>query len=258
VSNVNQNECLGLESEDTFSEPQIARTICEVLGNDHSPVFLSSSMACRDFDNYSGPVNVQAVANDDVPVGQLRRIGCNRGANGIDGVLSTAAGFAACSATEGHPVTVLIGDIACLHDVSGLAIAAGCQPVTFFISHTFFPSFFCSLYLVSCLQGSRGLISSFPGGGKVGKIVCVNNSGGAIFSFLAAAKYKSSSSPDFFTPLLDTPHDINISLIADAVLTGELVVDGSKRRAVRVSNATALRAALGKDADHVADVPLKT
>lgn len=78
--------------------------------------------------------------------------------------------------------------------------------------------------------------------------MCVNNSGGAIFSFLAAAKYKSSSSPDFFTPLLDTPHDINISLIADAVLTGELVVDGSKRRAVRVSNASELRAALADSA----------
>ena len=122
VNHVNQNECLKLEKEDTFSEPLIARTICEVLGNDFSPVFLSSSMACRDFDNYSGPSN-------DASVGSLRRISCNRGANGIDGVLSTAAGFAACAATANHPVTVLIGDIACLHDVSGLGIAAGCQPV---------------------------------------------------------------------------------------------------------------------------------
>jgi 2-succinyl-6-hydroxy-2,4-cyclohexadiene-1-carboxylate synthase len=94
------------------------------------------------------------------------------------------------------------------------------------------------------IQGSRGLISPFPSGGKVGKVVCINNSGGAIFSFLAAAKYKNSSSPDFFTPLLDTPHDINISLIAEALLTGEVVVDGLKRQAVRVSNATELRAAL--------------
>ena len=245
VNHVNQNECIYLENDDTFSEPQIARTIFEVLGNDHSPVFLSSSMACRDFDNYSGPVNIQALSNEDVPLGQLRRIGCNRGANGIDGVLSTAAGFAACSATEGHPVTVLIGDIACLHDVSGLGIAAGCQPVTI-ISHTCTIVLFL-IFINFCFQGSRGLISSFPGGGKVGKIVCVNNSGGAIFSFLAAAKYKNSSSPDFFTPLLDTPHDINISLIADALLTGEMVADGSKRRAVRVSNASELRTALANN-----------
>jgi hypothetical protein len=37
--------------------------------------------------------------------------------------------------------------------------------------------------------GNVGALSVL-GGGRVGKIVCVNNSGGAIFSFLPAAKHR--------------------------------------------------------------------
>src|SRR5439155_1806896 len=45
---------------------------------------------------------------------------CQRGANGIDGIVAGAAGSAA--AQEG-PVTVLVGDVSFLHDLTGLALA---------------------------------------------------------------------------------------------------------------------------------------
>lgn len=50
----------------------------------------------------------------------------------------------------------------------------------------------------------------------MGKIVCVNNSGGAIFSFLPAANHRE----DFFSPFLDTPHNLNLSAIAAGLLGG--------------------------------------
>ena len=189
----------------SFSEPQIAM-ILQSEGDGCCPVFLSSSMACRDFDGFTGLYNdLKGCANEGT-----RRVGCNRGANGIDGVISSAVGYAYGCSSDARPVTVLVGDVATLHDVSAIAIAAGASP------------------------GSLGYLSVM-GGGRVGKIVCVNNSGGAIFSFLPASEYRN----DFFSPFLDTPHSLDLSRIASA-LSG----CSPTLRCERVTSAAELRAAL--------------
>jgi 2-succinyl-5-enolpyruvyl-6-hydroxy-3-cyclohexene-1-carboxylate synthase len=87
-----------------FCEPAIARFLAESLAG-HAPLVVSSSMPIRDVEWFgragSEPLTVLA----------------NRGANGIDGVVSTAMGAA--SAGLG-PVVALVGDLAFLHDVSAL------------------------------------------------------------------------------------------------------------------------------------------
>ena len=85
------------------TEPGVARSVLEVL-DDGSALVVSSSMPVRDLEWYGRPrsgVDVYA----------------NRGANGIDGVASTAVGAALAS---GRPTTCLIGDVAFLHDSNAL------------------------------------------------------------------------------------------------------------------------------------------
>ena len=62
------------------------------------------------------------------------------------------------------------------------------------------------------------------------KIVCINNSGGAIFSFLPIKQQT-----DVFTPYFDTPHNQNFCAIVNAMRPGS---------AVRVRDRPALEAAL--------------
>ncbi|MEK5232973.1 2-succinyl-5-enolpyruvyl-6-hydroxy-3-cyclohexene-1-carboxylic-acid synthase [Lysinibacillus sp. FSL K6-0232] len=72
---------------------------------DGSDIFVSSSMPIRDIDTFL------------LPTPKDLRIFANRGANGIDGVVSTALGFSQANDRETY---LLIGDLAFLHDINGL------------------------------------------------------------------------------------------------------------------------------------------
>lgn len=92
----------GVLADEPLSEPAVARHLTRALPPGAALV-ASSSMPVRDVEWFG-------TARADV------RHLANRGANGIDGVVSTAVGVAA----AGVRTTLLIGDIAFLHDSNGL------------------------------------------------------------------------------------------------------------------------------------------
>jgi 2-succinyl-5-enolpyruvyl-6-hydroxy-3-cyclohexene-1-carboxylate synthase len=93
------DEVLGQE----LSEPAVARGLTEWLPGE-ATMFVASSMPIRDVEEF---VRVP----QDAP-----RVLSNRGANGIDGTVSSAFGVASVSG----PVVLLIGDVALAHDIGGL------------------------------------------------------------------------------------------------------------------------------------------
>jgi 2-succinyl-5-enolpyruvyl-6-hydroxy-3-cyclohexene-1-carboxylate synthase len=114
-------------------EPALARTVAATAAPGTTLV-VSSSMPVRDLEWYGAP-------RDGL------RVLANRGANGIDGVVSTGVGVALAT---GGPTTVLVGDVAFLHDANGL-LGLPARPVDL-------------------------------------TIVVVDNRGGGIFSFLPQAR----------------------------------------------------------------------
>jgi 2-succinyl-5-enolpyruvyl-6-hydroxy-3-cyclohexene-1-carboxylate synthase len=75
--------------------------------NDGELVYTASSMPIRDQEAF-----LPSTATDAIFL-------CNRGANGIDGLISS--GIGAAHAT-GKPTTIVIGDLGLLHDIGGLAV----------------------------------------------------------------------------------------------------------------------------------------
>lgn len=126
------------------SEPGVAATVAQNLPEDHA-LFVASSMPIRDVDMFGSSS------------GALRRVAANRGASGIDGTVASAFGY---HTGADCPVTLLIGDLALLHDLNSLALVHD-SPMT---------------------------------------LVVVNNSGGGIFNFLPIADYADIFEPWFTAP----------------------------------------------------------
>lgn len=104
-----------LAGEPFPNEPAIARSVWEAAPAG-ATIYAGSSMPIRDLDSFSGPSR-----------GDLAVLS-NRGANGIDGLLSSAAGA---SAADGQRVVALAGDLSALHDATALGeIARFDLPVT--------------------------------------------------------------------------------------------------------------------------------
>ncbi|HET7480156.1 MAG TPA: 2-succinyl-5-enolpyruvyl-6-hydroxy-3-cyclohexene-1-carboxylic-acid synthase [Rubrobacteraceae bacterium] len=131
------------ETED-LSEPLVARLVSRHVPKDHGLV-AASSMPVRDLDTFA------------VTDGAGVLVAANRGASGIDGTVATAAGFAR---GRGAPVTLIIGDLALLHDLNSLAMLRDALVV----------------------------------------VIVVNNDGGGIFSFLPVAGHRGFFEPYFGTP----------------------------------------------------------
>jgi len=115
---------------------------------EQSDVFASNSMPIRDIDTFLLPTK------KDI------QIYANRGANGIDGVMSTAFGFS--KGRENRETYLLIGDLAALHDLNAFLLTRY-QP--------------CKM-----------------------TVIVLNNDGGGIFSYLSQATVKEYYEDLFGTP----------------------------------------------------------
>jgi 2-succinyl-5-enolpyruvyl-6-hydroxy-3-cyclohexene-1-carboxylate synthase len=103
-----------------LSEPRVAAELGRALPAD-ATFFVASSMPVRDVETFWP-------GRDDPP-----RVLSNRGANGIDGTVATAAGVASASA---GPCVALLGDVALAHDVGGLLAASRlAKPLVLVVLH---------------------------------------------------------------------------------------------------------------------------
>ena len=93
------------------SEPMLEASVARTVGREMTgaeSLYVSNSMPVRDLDSFAGTA------------AEGPTVYSNRGASGIDGLVSCANGVAA----TGSPTVLYIGDIATLHDVGGLLQAA--------------------------------------------------------------------------------------------------------------------------------------
>ncbi len=179
------------------TEPGTARSLVASLP-EGSTLVVSSSMPARDVEWYGRPRTGLRVLS-------------NRGANGIDGVTSTAVGVAV--ANQGHPTALLIGDIAFLHDANGLLGAA-----------------------------ARGIDLT---------IVVVDNAGGGIFSFLPQASALTDerfellfgTPHDVSIPTLAAAHGVPVSGVDRADELAPAVTEAVAAGGVRLLHVRTDRAA---------------
>ncbi|HEY6622859.1 MAG TPA: 2-succinyl-5-enolpyruvyl-6-hydroxy-3-cyclohexene-1-carboxylic-acid synthase [Acidimicrobiales bacterium] len=102
----NRGSGLGALTEAALSRRLVGRLPAEAT------LVVSSSMPIRDVEAFAAPCSAPP------------RVLANRGANGIDGVVSTALGVGLGS---GQPTVALVGDLAFLHDSSALVRSPGAE-----------------------------------------------------------------------------------------------------------------------------------
>jgi 2-succinyl-5-enolpyruvyl-6-hydroxy-3-cyclohexene-1-carboxylate synthase len=105
MNQIAKKHLLGKDHKE-ITEGGAVRGLMEVIPKDSS-IYVGNSMAVRDLDTFflTTEKNLSVLAN--------------RGANGIDGMVSSGLGAAA----AGHPVTLLLGDLSFFHDMNGLLAA---------------------------------------------------------------------------------------------------------------------------------------
>lgn len=104
--NVVASHHVAIEAGQSITEGSVVRHI-RTLIPEETTFFIGNSMAIRDVDTFF-----------TASTKELHFL-CNRGANGIDGVISSAIG----AASTGKRVTLLIGDLSFYHDMNGLLAA---------------------------------------------------------------------------------------------------------------------------------------
>jgi 2-succinyl-5-enolpyruvyl-6-hydroxy-3-cyclohexene-1-carboxylate synthase len=154
-----------------LAEPEVARGLVAALPRG-AVLWCGNSLSVRDIDLL-------------LPPRTDTRVIASRGASGIDGTFSTAAGAALAHAAE-HPGAVafaLIGDLSLLHDAPGLAIGPA--------------------------EPRPDLC-----------VVVVNNDGGGIFEGLEPARFKDASAaadgPSVFERVFGTSHGASLEQLAAA------------------------------------------
>ncbi|WP_458206401.1 2-succinyl-5-enolpyruvyl-6-hydroxy-3-cyclohexene-1-carboxylic-acid synthase [Haladaptatus sp. NG-SE-30] len=100
-----------VEATDEYFEGKILASVAELVP-DPTTLFVSNSMPVRDLDRFGRPRSAE-----------ISVLG-NRGASGIDGIVSSALG--AGSATD-DPLVLVTGDLAYYHDMNGLLALERCD-----------------------------------------------------------------------------------------------------------------------------------
>ncbi|WP_030453608.1 2-succinyl-5-enolpyruvyl-6-hydroxy-3-cyclohexene-1-carboxylic-acid synthase [Herbidospora cretacea] len=191
-----------------LSEPRLARDLAAIIPNG-SLLFCGSSMPIRDLDQAMRPRRGV-------------RLMANRGASGIDGLVSTAAGAALAHHGRAY---ALMGDLSFLHDHNGLVI------------------------------GPREPRPDLC-------VVVVNNDGGGIFSLLPQSSLGGSFERIFGTPhgvdlgylaaatgtpysVVSDPDDLAKAIRGEGPRLVEARTDRNANAAVHVAMRDAVRAAIG-------------
>jgi 2-succinyl-5-enolpyruvyl-6-hydroxy-3-cyclohexene-1-carboxylate synthase len=200
-----------------LSEPEVARELVAALPGG-ALLWCGNSLSVRDIDLA-------------LSAGTGARMMASRGASGIDGTFSTAAGAALAHAARHHGAVAfaLIGDLSLLHDAPGLVIGPG--------------------------EPRPDLC-----------VVVVNNDGGGIFAGLEPAAFTGPFERVFETPhgasiehlaaafgipyaLAERPGDLAKALAAVAPGSGPQVIEARTARAGNAALRTAMRAAAVRAAE---------